>query len=69
VINIVRFIALLHATQDPRLLEMIASMFGWAVVDRQFLALIKLAQVREREDELRREAKALQRQARAGGLL
>lgn len=69
IINVVRFIALVHATKDRRLLEMIAEMFGWSVIERKYLPLIELAAVREKEDELSRKADALRRQARAGGLV
>jgi hypothetical protein len=69
VINLVRFIALLHATQDRRLLEMIAEMFGWTVIERRFLKLIEVAALQEREDILRRQREALRREARIEGIL
>jgi len=69
IINVVRFIALVHATGDRRLLEMIAQMFGWSVIEERYLPLIELAQVREKEDELKRHSEALRRRARAGGLV
>lgn len=68
-IGLTRFIALLHVTRDRRLLEMIAEQFGWAAIDRKYLPLIDLAAVQERQDELRRHADALRRQARTGGAL
>lgn len=69
VISVVRFAALLHATQDRRLLEMLAELFGWAVIERRFLTLIDLAAVQEKQDELRRQADALRRTARLEGML
>ena len=62
--SVVRFIALLHASGDVRLLQMIAEMFGWAVVPRKFVPLIELANLREQEDELRRQREAILREAR-----
>ena len=38
-----RFISLIHATNDQRTLEMIAEMFGWARVARKFLPLLQAA--------------------------
>lgn len=69
VVSTDRFMALLHATGDRRLLELLAEPHGWAVIPRRYLPLIELATVREREDELRRHADSLRRQARSGGLL
>ena len=69
IISTPRFAALVHATLDRRLLEMLAAPFGWAVIDRKYLPLIELAAVQDRRDELDRQAHALRRQARSGGLL
>ena len=69
VITLLRFIGLLHATGDRRLLEMLIEPLGWTVIDRAFLSLIELAALREREDELRKRADALRRRARAEGVL
>jgi hypothetical protein len=69
IINSVRLIALLHATQDRRLLELIAEMFGWTVIERRFLKLIELASIQEREDTLRRQREALRREAKSEGIL
>lgn len=69
IINVVRFIALIHATKDRRLLEMIAEMFGWAVIDRKYLRLIKLGALQDRRDDMTREIEAERRQAKAEGLL
>jgi hypothetical protein len=69
VINVVRFIALIHATQDRRLLEIVAEMFGWTVIERRYLRLIDLASLQEQQDEFRRRADATRRQAKSEGLL
>jgi hypothetical protein len=68
-ISMPRFIALIHATGDRRLLELVAEMFGWAVIPRKFLPLIELAAIREREDALREQRKAIARDARREGAL
>jgi len=66
-ISVPRFLALLHATRDRRLLELLAEPMGWAVIERRHLPLIEVAAIREREDELRRHREHLMRQARMGG--
>ncbi len=68
-IGMPRFVALIHATGDRRLLELVAEMFGWAVIPRKFLPLIELAAIREREDALREQRKAITRDARREGAL
>lgn len=68
-ISVARFLALIHATGDRRLLELLAAPMGWAVIERRHLVLIDLAAAREREDALRRQREALTRRARAEGAL
>ncbi|MBR0644018.1 DNA transposition protein [Plastoroseomonas hellenica] len=68
-ISVVRLVALLHVTRDRRLLELLAEMFGWAVIERRHLPLIEVAALRDKEDELKRQREALMRQARQGGSL
>ena len=68
-ISVPRLAALMHATGDRRLLEMLAEPMGWAVIERRHLPLIRVASLREREDELRREREALMRRARGDGAL
>ena len=68
-IPLTRFMALVHATRDRRLLQLLADSMGWAVVERRHLPLIAAAQIREHEDALRRERKALVRQAKREGAL
>ena len=67
--SIVRFMALLHATLDQRLLQVIAEQFGWAVVDKKWLSLIELASLREHKDAVDRRAALLRATARAAGAL
>lgn len=69
VIPLPRFVALVHATGDRRLFELLAEMFNWAVIPRKFLPLIELAAVREKEDVLRRHREHLTRAARSEGAL
>lgn len=68
-ISVARFIALLHATKDRRLLELLAEPMGWTVIERKFLPMIELAAVTERQRELGRHADALRRKASQGGVL
>ncbi|MDO9499004.1 DNA transposition protein [Falsiroseomonas sp.] len=68
-ISVPRMMALMHATGDRRLMEMLAEPMGWAVIERRFLPLIRVAALRDREDELRREREALMRRARGEGAL
>jgi hypothetical protein len=68
-ISLARFVALLHATKDRRLLELLAEMMGWTVIERKFLPMIELAAVTERQRELGRHADALRRKASQGGAL
>jgi hypothetical protein len=68
-ISVSRFLALIHATGDRRLLEMLAAPMGWAVIERRHLPLIEVAAIREQEDELRRRRDVLTRRARAEGAI
>lgn len=61
IINVVRFIALIEATGDRRLLEFIAELFGWAVIERRYLPAIELAERLERRAEMDREIDAARR--------
>lgn len=66
IINVVRLIALIHATRDRRLLEMIASMFGWAVIERRHLPAIEMAELLESRAALDREVEYRRRQLKTG---
>jgi len=67
IINIVRFVGLLHVTRDRRLLELVAAMFGWAVIERRHLPAIELAELMESRAELDREVEFRRRQLKRGG--
>lgn len=66
-ISLPRFMALLHATGDQRLLELLAEPFGLAVIERKHLPLIEMALVSERIAELKGMHEAKRREARAKG--
>jgi hypothetical protein len=68
-IGLPRTLALLHATGDRRLLEMLAAECGWAVIERKHLVLIELAAVQEAEQQLARRARGLRKAAISGGAL
>jgi hypothetical protein len=68
-ISVPRLMALVHATGDQRLLELIAEPLGFAVVERRFLQVIELAAVQSKADELDRRAKELRARAKSEGAL
>lgn len=67
VITLERFIALMHATGDRRLLEWLAEPMRWTVIDVKHLPLIELAAIHEKQRELASHADHVRRQARAKG--
>lgn len=67
IINIVRFIALIHVTRDRRPLELIASMFGWSVVEQRHLPAIEMAELLEKSREIDREVEFRRRLLKRGG--
>ncbi len=69
IISVVRFIGLIHATGDRRLLELLAEGFGWAVIERRYLPAIAMAERIEARAELDREIDADRRQLKKSGLL
>lgn len=66
-ISVVRFAALVHATKDFRLLSLLPELFGFAVVDERYIALIRATQMREKAEELEGMARAEERKARGVG--
>ena len=66
-ITLERFMALMHATGDRRLLEWLAEPMRWSVIDSKHLPLIELAAIQERQRELNSAADALRRCARERG--
>ena len=68
IINVVRFIGLIHVTRDRRLLELIAALFDWAVIERRHLPAIELAELMESRAELDREVEFRRRLLKTGGI-
>ncbi len=64
-VNVVRFVALIHATRDIRLLNMIAEPFGWAVIPAKYLPAIDEAVLADTIEELQ-QRKALARKTWKG---
>ncbi|MCA0304149.1 MAG: DNA transposition protein [Proteobacteria bacterium] len=64
-ISVSRFFALLHVTQDRRLLELLAEPFGWAVVDERHADAIAEVELAEKRDEIERQLQ-LRRMKRRG---
>lgn len=62
-INVPRYLALVHATGDQRLLSLLADQFGLAVVERRYLKIVEATMVAERSEELADEARRLRREA------
>ena len=68
-ISVPRLMALVHATGDQRLMELIAEPLGLAVIERRFLQVIELAAVQAKADELARHAKGMRQRAKRDGAL
>ena len=66
-ISVPRFLALLHATKDRRLLELLAEPMGWSVIERHHLPAITKEAIREKREQMRQELRRLDRQMRTGG--
>lgn len=67
VISIVRFAALVHVTQDRRLLELLAELFGWSVVDERYADAIKEVELAEKRDEIEQQLRLTRLKRRSGG--
>lgn len=67
VISVVRFAALVHVTQDRRLLELLAEMFGWSVVDERYADAIAEVELAEKKEEIERQLQATRMKRRSGG--
>jgi hypothetical protein len=67
VVNMVRFIALIHATKDRRLLQLIAEPFGWSVVEQRHLDAIELAAALEERERLNGEIDAARKRLKSNG--
>ena len=51
-INLPRFAALIHATQDYRLLSVLADLFDHVVIPERFAAAVEIVALQEKADEL-----------------
>lgn len=67
VINVLRYTAIAHATQDPRLISLLADPLDHVVVHRRYLPWIEVGMWSEAGDEADRRRKQALRAARAGG--
>lgn len=65
-ISAVRLAALVHATGDERLLDLLAEPLGLAVIPRRMRPLLDLAEAHEEAEAARRKVDALRRMAREG---
>lgn len=61
VISLVRFVALLHVTGDQRLLQVIAELFGWAVIPQRYLPAIEAEILSDKIEELQQRHKLARR--------
>jgi hypothetical protein len=61
VINVVRFLALVHATGDKRLLQMLVEPFGLAVIDNKYLPAIEDAMLDDKIGELTQQRQLARR--------
>ena len=65
-ISVTRFAALIHVTQDRRLLELLADMMGWCVVDERYAEAIKEVELAEKRDEIERQLALTRLKRRTG---
>lgn len=65
-INVPRLLALVHATGDLRLLQVMAEPFGCSVIENKWLRWIKVGQLAETRDKVNREYELARRGAHRG---
>ncbi|MGB0747146.1 MAG: DNA transposition protein [Magnetospiraceae bacterium] len=46
-----KFLAIVAATEDPRLLQVFAEMFGWSVIDDRYLPWVEVGQLADAKEE------------------
>lgn len=63
VINTCRFLALIHATGDRRLLQLLADQFGLAVIEPKYLKIVRAQQARDEAERLQKVAAQLMAEA------
>jgi hypothetical protein len=61
-----RFVALVQATGDRRLLDMLAAPMGWAVIEQADVELIERAALQQHAEEVNRRIKAVQQRTKRG---
>lgn len=66
-IGVLRFMALVHVTQDRRLLELLADQFGWCVVDERYADAIAEVELAEKAEEISRQLQLTRMKRRSGG--
>jgi hypothetical protein len=67
--SLLRFAALLVATADPRLLQVLATECGWVVLDRKWLDTIELASLLRHEKAIARQRRAVEQRCLRNGVL
>lgn len=65
-ISYLRLLALVHVTDDARLLQLGAEMFGRSVVEDRFLPWVEVGQLADRQADIAKALDAAKRQARKG---
>lgn len=65
VISLIRFIGLLHATRDIRLLQALADLFDWAVIPARYVPAIEDALLAEKIETLQQRQKMARKSWRA----
>ena len=61
-----RLLALVHVTEDVRLLQVGAELFGHSVIEDRWLDWVKVGQLADRKESIDREYEYTRRQARKG---
>ena len=64
IINAVRLFALIRATRDPRIIQMIAEPIGYAVIDRKWLPAVEATILELQEAEIAERRRAARDKAR-----
>lgn len=63
-ISYLRFLALVHATEDPRLLQVGAELIHHSVINDRYLPWVEVGQLADKKDEIDRAFDSSRRQAR-----
>ncbi len=65
-ISFVRMVGLIHATDDIRLLQIVAEMFGYSVIEDKFLPWVDLGMAADRKETVVKDFEYKRRLARMG---